>query len=365
MTNALSAGTANVTNFRTGSTALALVQAVAGCATQLQQLMVYVYNAMRLTTATGADVDSYVNDYGLTRNPAVPASTQSFTMTRSSSTGSLNVSIGGIVTSPTTGQNYTLVADNTQSAYNAALQSYVFAGGVTSINATIVAVTGGISGNALPGTITNIVSGFGGVLSVTNTTQLTNGQNIESDAALSARFTLYQSNRSLSTEGAIGATVLGVEPGLTYTLTEQQHFDGTSFPGGFLIVVDDGSGAIPAATLTSITNALNLNHAAGTSFQVSAPTNVTVNVSCVVSAAQGYALSSVETAVIAQLTTYINTLGVAADCTQLNLAAQIAATQISGVNCVAGYTGLLLNGVAADIITTATQLCRAGTITVT
>src|SRR4029077_10645058 len=215
--------------------------------------------------------------------------------------------------------------DVTQPAYNSSLNAYVMTSIQTSISATVQALVPGAAGNVLAGTITQLVSGIVGVDSVTNPSNVSNGQNAESDNALKLRFSQYISSLSKGTAIAVGAAVAGVQSGLTYQLGDELTPLGASLPGGFTVVVDDGSGAIPGSVLTAVTNAVALVKALGMAFYVVAPVNVTCNIVAVVTPATGFTLAAVEAAVTTAVTNYINHLGVGVTLNYTSLQAVIAA----------------------------------------
>src|SRR5690242_9710322 len=60
-------------NLAVGSVTRSILEASASVALWIQYLIVQVWLSERLSTSTGADVDSFVGDFGLTRLPATPA----------------------------------------------------------------------------------------------------------------------------------------------------------------------------------------------------------------------------------------------------------------------------------------------------
>jgi uncharacterized phage protein gp47/JayE len=358
--NALATSTAKITNLRAGSIALAFAQAITGNSMAIQQLIVHVANITRLGTSTGSDVDSFVADYGLTRLPAV-ASTGNITMTRGITGTTLSVPITGSVAQTPIGLiGFDLVADPTNPKYNIMTQSYVFGTSDSSILAKVQCVTPGLIGDITANQLTQIVSGFGGVNSITNLLPFGGGADQETDAELKVRFREFISSLAECTESAFEFAINSVQAGLTFQLIEQFHFDGTPFPGGVTIVVDDGSGAISPTLLTTIFNALKPVHAAGIGYEVDAPTNETVGVTVTVQPAGGFDPGTVFAAVQAAIIAYINTLGVGVTVSfvQMN-------NVVQGVPGVFEYSALLINGSNVDVVITDTELARAGTVTVT
>lgn len=359
ISNSLVNGTPQITNLTPGSVAYAFAQALGASSISLQQLMVHIANITRLATSYGTDVDSFVGDWGLTRLPAVQA-TGDITLTRSVSGTQLVVPVGGICQTGVANTQFTLIADLTQPAYNVSLNAYVFSSLQTQISATVQAINSGVNGNIQANTLTTIVSGFGGVNSITNPSAFTNGESAETDAALKQRFVEFIAGLPSATVGAVEYAINSVQSGLTFQILNQLYFNGSAFPGGFTVVVDDGSGNISPTLLTTISNALLNVHAAGTAYQVVAPTDVTVNVSLTIAVASGYSPSAVVSAVQAAITSVINTNGVG---NSLNYV--LVGTVVQNVSGVQEYSNLLLNGVSSNVSIALTELCRAGTISIT
>lgn len=359
MSNALVAGTSGITNLRPGSVALALLQSVAAGFIGIEQLVIHVANITRLATSTGGDVDTYVADYGLTRNPALAATT-TVNLIRNLSGTAITIPVGGVVQTLVGGIQFQLIADVTQPAYNATLNAYVMTSIQTSIAATVQALVPGSAGNVLAGTITQLVSGIVGIDSVTNPSNVTNGQPQESDNALKLRFSQFISSLSKGTASAIGAAISGVQAGLTYQLGDELTPTLTALAGWFTAWVDDGSGSIPGGTLASITNAVAAVKAIGIGFSVLAPTNVTCNVVAIVTPQTGFTLGQAETAATNAITAYINTRGVGVVVNYVALEAAIAACPS-----VLTYSGVTINGGTSNIAIAINQLGRAGSVTVT
>jgi uncharacterized phage protein gp47/JayE len=358
MTTQLSNSTAKVNNLRSGSVALAFIQAVAANTLILQQMIAHVYNTNRLGSSKGVDVDSYVADWGMKRLPAV-SSSGLVTLTRQITTNELLVNLGGTVQTPVSQIQFTLIADTTGlNSWDPVRQVYYFPPGVNSIQVRVQAVLTGASGKVAQGTISQIVSGFQGVNSVTNASNFVNGEDQETDAALKIRFIDYIQSLASADWAAVASAITGVQPNLTYQIIEYKHFDGTAFPSGFTVVVDDGTGNASTSVTGAVQSAVEKVRAAGAQFEVQKPTNVAVNVSVSISTSTTGSLSAVQAAVAAALKTYINTLGVGNTCHYVNIG-----NVIQNVPGVFSYSGLTLNGVAADVTITQTQLAQVGTVT--
>jgi len=350
--------TPNVTNLRPGSVAYALLQAVTGNSITLQQLIAHVYNIARLATSTDIDVDSYVADYGLARDAATFSSVH-VQVTRLIIGVDVFIPVGAVVQT-LSGIQFIVVADPTNINYQISQNAYLCTSSFATVDVTTVAAIAGTSGNVAAHTIVQIVSGVFGFNSVDNSAPGTGGSNQETDAALKARFTLYIQSLGKGTIAAIDAAIEGVQAGLTFTNNDQLYFTGLDWPGGFTIVVDDGTGAIPTPTLDAISAAIAPVKADGIGYAVLAPVNTPINVTATVVHHVGSNPVTVQAAVVAAITNYINTPGVG-----VNVVYAALATVIAGVPNVDSTTLLQVNGGVIDIPIDFKHLARANTITVT
>ena len=360
--NTLSSSTPLISDTTEGSVALAFAEAVAGNDIALQELAYYVYNTNRLGTSSGADVDSFVADYALSRQPAT-FNNGIVTLYRTNSAAVLPEPLGSIVQAPVGNIQFALIPDTSLPAYDAVHAVYSFAVGQLSIDVRVQAVAPGSGSNVPVKSVSQIVSGLVGVSSIINAIPLANGTDQETDDQLKSRFQLYIKSLSKATGDAVSYAIRSVQPGLTYQLIEYKHFDGSSF-AGFTVVVDDGSNHISATLLKAIFAAVFVVRAAGIAFEVSPPTNMPINVSVQVKAKAGFDSGSVVTAVTAAIGVYIDSLGVGTNVSLANLANAIGTAKIASISCVFSYTVLLINGVQSDYLMTQTQISQIGTISV-
>jgi hypothetical protein len=96
----------------------------------------------------------------------------------------------------------------------------------------------------------------------------------ESDAAFRSRFVLYLATLAKATKAAILAAATGVQQGLSISLLENTTPAGTTQPGSFTVVADDGSGDPPASLLSSIFSAVDAVRAFSIQPFVTAPSAV-------------------------------------------------------------------------------------------
>ncbi|OYV37186.1 MAG: hypothetical protein B7Z81_06340, partial [Acidocella sp. 20-61-6] len=136
--------------------------------------------------------------------------------------------------------------------------------------------------------------------------------------------------------------------------------NGTYTPGTFVVSIDDGSGATPSGTVTTVATAVNLVRPIGTTAVVQAASKLSANVTMTLTMQSGYSVSSAQAAVSLAITTYINSLSVAATL-PYSILSKIAYDAYTGI---ANITGITLNSGTSDLTPTAAQVIRAGTITV-
>src|SRR5260364_418479 len=149
-----------------GSILRAVIEANAAVTLWLQGLILHLLKTTRAATSTGADLDSWVEDYGLSRLPAV-AATGYVTFSRFTSTQPALIPVGAKVQTANGVQHYAVVKDADHPAWDA-----------------------------------------------------------ESDPALRKRFIAYIASLSKATMDAVGYAITSVKPGLSYALVENQTYEG-------------------------------------------------------------------------------------------------------------------------------------------
>lgn len=339
---------------------LAVAEAVSGVTVWLQSLVLLLLQTTRLATSSGNDVDTFVNDFGLTRLPAVAATGQVL-FARYTTAMQAQIPVGATVVTADGTQTYTVIADTTQPAYSASLGAYVIAPGASSATATVKAVNTGTQGNVSANTITVISTAIPYVDTVTNSLPFASGENAETDAALRVRFVAYMASLSKATLQAIINAVLALQVGATCVVTENYDYNGTYDPGSFYAVVDDGSGSPPSLFLSNAYNAIDAVRACGIRPAVFAPIAISANVVMQITVAIGYTVSAVQANVKTAIQNYLQSLTLGTTASWAYLAA--AAFGVPGVQDVT--PGWTLNGGQSDVVPTAQQRIIAGTVTVT
>ena len=345
-------------DFTVGSVLRAIAQATASVVLWLQAIILQVLTLTRAATSTGSDLDSWMADYGFTRLSAVAATGQ-VTFARFTSTQQALIPVGATVQTSDGTQNFTVIIDTTNSAYNATLGGYVIPANTSSVTILVQDTVAGSAGNVQSGTITVITTPIPGVDTVTNASAFTNGIDPESDAAMRVRFVAYLASLSKATKTAVGYAISSVQQGLNYTLTENQNYNATTNNGYFYVVVDDGTGSPPSGLLTNVGNAIDAVRPLTSTFGVFAPVTTTANIAMTLTTATGYNHASVVTAVSAALTAFINSL---------TLGQSLPYTQIAGivydVPGVTNATSILLNSGTSDLTADNKHKIVPGTMTI-
>lgn len=351
---AVQAETPTPLNLNPGSVLLAFLEATKEEALWLQTLVIQLLAASRLSTASGADVDSFVADFGMTRLAAV-AATGTVQFARTTTTQAATIPAGTVIQTSDGTQSFTVIADTGQAAWNATANAYLIPVGTTAVNATVQAVNAGTQGNVLANTITVLQAPIQGVQTVSNPSAFSNGVDAESDTALKVRFALFLAGLRQGTKASVGSAISNLQQGIQYTLVENQAYDGTAQNGYFYVVINPST-----ATLQSqVYSAIDAIRPLSVSFGVSAATTLTATVSMTVTAASGYTHAQAASNVQAAIEAFIGTipLGGTLYWSQLYAIAYGAAGVLE-------VTGLTLNGGTADLVATAKQAIVAGPVTV-
>ena len=359
MVTAVQGRASSLVDFAIGSVLRAFTESVASVVVWLESLILVLLTTTRASTSSGSDLDSFVADFGLTRLPS-QSSTGQVTFARFTSTMQAIIAVGTLVQTGDGTQQFTVIADATQAAYNGTLNAYVIAPGSGSANATVQAVNAGTSGNVGAGTISVIAQAVTYVDTVTNALAFTNGANAESDQALRARFVAYIASLSKATKAAILNAVLGLKIGAACALTENYAYNGTYQPGYFYAVVDDGSGTPGSTFLSSAANAIDAVRPFTVQFGVFAPVILTANVSMTATVAAGYDPVATKATARSAVLAYIATLSMGQMLPYTRLL-QVAYDASPGIT---NITGMTINGGTADLTATAQQRILAGTVTV-
>lgn len=356
---AMQAKASGLVDLSIGSLLRALAESNAGIAQWIQQLIVTLLVTTRASTSSGADLDSWMADFGFLRLSAVQAS-GNVTFSRFTATNQALILVGVEVTTTDGTQAFTVIADVANANYDLVSGGYVMSPGIAAISVPVMANTAGLAGNAQAGTITVISGSIQFVDTVTNPVTFSNGENAESDQAFRARFVLWIASLSKATKEAIGYAITSMQNGVTYTLTENYAYNGTPQPGYFYAVVDDGSGSPSSAFISSAYNAIDAVRGFTVTFGVFGPELVTANVSMVLTTDPSGSHPDIVSLVTVALQGFIAGLSLG----QLLPFTQLATIAYGASPLVTNVSSVTLNGSASDLAASAKQVIRAGTIMV-
>lgn len=336
-----------------GSVLRAVVEANAAVTVWLQGLILQVMAITRASTSSGADLDSWMADFGLSRLAAVPA-TGIVTFSRFTTTQQVLVPLTAVVQTSDGTQQFNVTIDTTNPAYSALLSGYVIPAGAVSVIVPVQAVTPGVAGNAVAGAVSTIVGAIAGVDTVTNAATFANGADAEPDGAFRSRFIAYVASLSKATKTAIGSAIASIKQGLTYVILENQTYAGLQQNGTFIVIVDDGSGSPSSALLSSVSNAVDAVRPLTSTFYVYGPVVVNATVAMSIATAAGYTHQVITAQVQTALMNYVNSLPLGTTLAYSRLA-QVAYDASPGV---INVTSMLLNGGTTDLPATNLQVIK-------
>jgi uncharacterized phage protein gp47/JayE len=352
-------------NLTTGSVTRSVIEASGSLAMWIQYLIVQIWLGSRLATSTGADVDTYVEDFTLAREPAV-ASTGIVTLSRPTTgfaalikpyfnvDGTTNTTDGVQVITVDRVQSFGVTVDTTNTAWNAGLGGYFVATDALSVDVPVMAIVAGSAGNVQAGTISLLTVGVPGIDSVTNAAVFSNGVDAETDDALKERFRSFIATRARATIAAVQEAISSVQQGLTDAIIENTLPTGETRIGFFTVTIDDGSGAPTDALINAVAVAIDQVRPIGSVFSVRAPAVIFANVNMTIDAAAGFSKATLQGNVSSAIQTFINGLGIGQKLSYTRLPA--LAFGVAGVS---NVSNVLLNSGTADIGGGPTQVVKA------
>jgi uncharacterized phage protein gp47/JayE len=345
-----------------GDALYATFQSVAAQAIFLQALAQILNAVARAQTSTGADLDSFMAQFGFTRLPATYNTGPAVFGKYAPAAVQYLVPVGTVIQTPGGAAQYAVVADPTQPTWSASLNAYVMAAGQTSLTATVEATVAGTGPNVAAGMLTQIASPLPGIDTVNNLAPINNGVNAETDTAFRARFVLYVNSLAKATQAAILSAIANVQQGIFVNLLENETPSGSTRYGEFTAVIDDGSGDPPASLITNVFNAVEAVRGFTIMPQVVAVTTVAPTIALNIRVATGYTASTVQTAVQDAVVAAVNTIEVSEPTLFISFIenAALAVPGCAGVQ--PGQTKI--NGSNADLSLTAFQEPRITTTNV-
>ncbi len=261
-----------------GSVLRAILEANASVGLWMQWLIVEVLATTRAATSAGADLDSWVADFGLARLPGI-AARGTATFSRTTPGLSAVVPVGALVKTGTgtDALSFAVAADAGHPAWTGA--GFLLRPADLAVAAPVAAVAAGRAGNVKAGELRLLASAIPGVDAVTNEAPAAGGLDAEADAALRLRFGGFIDSRTRATKQAVGFAIQGLQQGLSFAIAERTDTAGAARPGHFTVTIDDGTGGASASLLAAAAAAIEAVRPIGGTFSVRAPLVVRVNLS--------------------------------------------------------------------------------------
>jgi uncharacterized phage protein gp47/JayE len=357
---ALQSSATNLVDVSVGSVVRAIFEANASVVLWLQWLILQVLQTTRAATSTGADLDSWMSDFGLIRLPAI-SSSGTVTFSRFASNLPATVPAATIIKLSDGSLSFAVAEDRTLSIWQPASTAYVLPTGVNSVDLPVTCLTGGSIGNVLDGAITVIATPLPGVDLVTNANPFSNGADAESDQSFRGRFQSYLAGRSRATTTALRSAIADVRQGLDIEILENTAVDGTIRPGFFVVIVDDGSGYPSSDLLTLVSYATDSVRPVGTMFAVIPPAVISIDVSLTAVLAIGTSVAQCVSNIQQQVASYLDGLAIG----RIAAVTRIAQSAYRADPGIENVTGILLNGLPSDLMPPPRGVIKAGQILVT
>jgi hypothetical protein len=330
-------------DFAQGSPLRAIVEGFAGLFLWFQAMVLLLLQAMRLSTASGVDVDTFVGDFQVYRLRAQAASGIAILSRATVGPTTVFIPVGSMFQTQGGDQKYAVMPNATFTGWSAALNGYTLAANTQSIQVPIQGTSPGSASNVIAGAINQFASPLVGLDYVTNPAALLNGFDSEPDQRLKDRFAAFILGLSrgdfYGTEYAILSTGITVQ----WTLTEDFDYAGNWRPGYYYVVADDGSGSPGSDFMTAVTAAVNAVRPLGVQAGCFPPKVMNAVVSMIIATASGYDHNTVCGLVAQTLEDNINALGLGVGLDFAILPAW--AYTVPGVSRV---TAVLLNGFSGD-----------------
>lgn len=287
--------------------------------------------------------------------------------------GSVTFSSGSAAASniiiPAGTQVATIATDTTAEIVYETTADATIPAGQSSVSVTVAAITAGTAGNTAANTITALKTTISGIASVTNPTSINNGKDQETEAERQGRFPAFIASLTRGT-----ATALIYAAKTATTATETVRDAAVSGPpavgsaGACTVYLYNGAKASPAASAALISAAQTIidgdaasgtpgYKAAGIVVTVSAATVQAVNVTVSVTKLSSAAAETVQTAVVAAINTYFDSMKIGSAFLLYELIERIMGT--------AGVYNASVTAPSADQAATDGRIYIPGTITVT
>ena len=348
-----------VMDFSPGSVLRSLLEANAAVAMWIQWLMLAILQTTRAATSEGADLDSWMRDFGVSRLPAI-ASTGHISVSRLVDTDRTVVPKGMIVKTTNGDKAFVVTEDANNPVWSAVDAGYILAPGVLTISVPVECLESGSAGNIQTGTITLVASPAPGVDRVYNGAAFQIGLDAEDDNALRIRFQDYLSSRSRATRTAISYAISELRQGIRFAIEENCDAAGETRPGNFVVIVDDGSGWPSAQLLDRISAAIDLVRPVGSTFSVIRATVVAANINLTLDLNSGHGATNVHARVTDAIASFVNSLRIGGSLSLTRVAEIAYRTDENIVNA----RSVSINGVGLDLASTTRTVIKAGAVRV-
>lgn len=337
-----------------------MIESVSALGLWLQYALMQILCRTRLATSVGADCDSFVGDFGMTRLPGVK-SLGSVTMTCFSYDNVSAVVRPGVTVRTASALTFQVVIDRTHECWSTDTGGYVRPVGMPSLTVPVEALSEGIQGNVAIGAISLMGTSVAGIDIVTNLKAFANGSDRETDAQLRQRFPLWLASKASASRSAVENSIAETQNNLSYAVFDGQTANGVTRAGYFTVVVDDGSDHVPEQVIQRVYTSVEANKALGVGFTVQRPVILTVDISMTVLIASDGDVEAARVALTRALSADIKAaqIGASYPFSRLSYVAYVGA----GVP-VLSVTHILLNGRQDDIPAQASQSLFPGTISV-
>lgn len=250
-------------DFTPGSNLRAIVDSFSYFVEFLQYQINVAFEAFTIRGATGIDLDNRVQDFGISRKPAV-ASRGIIRLSRNNPNPStFTVNSGGqISTQPDVfGSTIDYTID----------ESIIFPAGATSVTGYVTCTVPGIIGNQPSGSVTNITSFIPGVDSAVNIEDFTNGADTETDEELRRRVPIHINGLKAGNESAIRAAALSVD-GITVSRVDE----GVPAPGQVTVYITNQYSQPTADQVAEVKRRVEDACAFGIAANIATPTRTNV-----------------------------------------------------------------------------------------
>ncbi len=339
-----------LTDFTEGSVLRAIVESNAGNSIWIQSLISALLAVARLQTSSGNDVDTFIQQFGYSRELAVAATGNvTFSRTITTSLSYIPASTTRVQTSlnQTIFQTYIVTSHPN---YDPATNSYVMGLGISSITVPVKCVVAGSVGNVEVGAIDTINSVLTNVNNVTNAAAFTNGSDQADDPTAKADFVLYLQGLSKGTKAAIASAVVSV-PGVTrYKIVENENESAQVQLGYFFVVIDNGLGTISDQIRDQVVAAVELVRGLSIQFNIDKATPASPGISAIaasltVDTADSATRAAITAAIKANLVSFIGSLPINGTLYYTRLAQII----YDSSDHIIDATSILLNGSTSDV----------------